>query len=921
MLARTLPLAVSTLLASLCSGPALRAQETEAPKPLPAGPDVLTQKRYQGDKARFWSGVLLAECKAGGALRAEWQPHVEELMTVYAELFCARLLGGDRGPRITRLCDRLRELGCDHPVVQLVSADALYHQRKPDAARETYAAAEKGIAARQSSAPVRYLLQNSLCGFYAFVQEAEPGRKAAAARGDCLVELAASPEFGSGKERYFLDLVLQSWSGKVGPDDLPALERMEKSAGKPTYALLVLRALHHNTLAWAARGQGPASSVSDADRKVFRANLDAAAKLLTQANEMCPQHPDAPTTMVKILGPGGAGPKELRRWLDRAVAAQFDWRDAYVSYLHYSQPRWGGSQRALLDLGLECLATARFDTEVPSLYRVAIHYVTLGTSDPKAVWADADVQEHLAELDQGCIAAAADDNEKRTATTHRIAALSLGAKAEEAAALSEQLGHRLDTKALEIYGVSEAWLTKTLRPHLKDYTPAAIAAGDVFAGFATARFPGMEKALALTAHGQAITSEQATARFAQWLGKTAVAAYERAGTHDAKWDTDARALLALFGDIVTGTRTAASIELATKLLDGGCKDPLTLYVVTRALDEGDVNRLARTLISALPDLEKSQSVAFTWWAKQHLSDLARRAGRPGIGSGLLPEMREHLLAAITDPMFAGDDRRHYVRCLWGHEELAKVGNEWTTDRIIASLATLQGADPWLVHVVTGLHNARKAKHGQASPNERAALVKLAAEHLGKAHELCPQFPEAAVGMIIVASLEQGAVSPREWFDRAVAAQIDYQPAYAAYVDTLRPRYGGSIQAMYRFAVECLDSARFDTDLPLWFARTMQRIQQEVRTPREAWASAGVAECLDRLFDGFEKQKRQSLDPACLHAGRCVLAWAGGRYGPALASWEAAGRKLDKRWLAVAGQEDADLIETDLRYLDTHRAKK
>ena len=31
--------------------------------------------------------------------------------------------------------------------------------------------------------------------------------------------------------------------------------------------------------------------------------------------------------------------------------------------------------------------------------------------------------------------------------------------------------------------------------------------------------------------------------------------------------------------------------------------------------------------------------------------------------------------------------------------------------------------------------------------------------------------------------------------------------------------------MYRFAVECLDSARFDTDVPLWYARTIQRIQE------------------------------------------------------------------------------------------------
>jgi hypothetical protein len=921
MLDRTLAIAIAALLASISGCAALRAQDDAAAKPLPAAPDSLTQKRHQSDKARFWSGVLLAECKAGGGVRAEWQPQVDELMATYAEVFCARMLVAGRGSGIARLCDSLREAGCDHPVVQLVGADVLFYQRKLDAAREAYAAASKAIAGRQCSPLVRYLLQQSLCSFYALDKQAEAIRKAAAARDDCLVELAASPEFGGGNERLFLELVLQSWNGKVAPDDLPVLERMEKSAGKATYALLVLRANYHVAMAWAARGQGPASSVGDEDRKNFGEHLGSAARLLTQANEMCPQHPEAPTEMVKALGPAGAETKDLRRWFDRAVAAQFDWRDAYVSYMHYLQPRWGGSQRALRDLGLECLATARFDTEVPSFYRVAMHYVSLGSSDPTAVWADAAVQQHLEELDRGCIAAAGNESEKRTATTHRIVALALGDKAKEAAGLSQQMGNRLDTKALEIYGVTEAWLKKTLRPHFEDYAPAAIAAGDVFAGFATARFLGLEKARALTSHAQALTSEQDGARFASWLGETFAAAYERAGKHDPKWDTDARALLAGFGAVALGERTAASCDLAKKLLDVGCKDPLTLYAVTRALDQGDLDQMARTLISALPDLAKNQPIAFSWWAKLHLSDLTRRLGRPGIGSGLLPDMRAHMVAAITDPMFAGDHRHYYIRCVWGEEELATANNAWFTDRMIESLATLPGADPWLVHVIIGLHNARKAKHAQGSANEHAAQRKLATEHLSKAYELCPQFPEAAVGMIIVASLEPGELSPREWFDRAVAAQIDYQPAYAAYVDALRPRYGGSIQAMYRFAVECLDSGRFDTDVPLWYARTMQRIQQELPVPREAWASAGVAECLRRLFDGCESQKRPSLDPAALNAGRCVLAWAGGRYDDALASWEAAGRKIDGRWLAIVGQEDADLIEADLRYLDTHRTKK
>lgn len=916
---QTLSFALAALATTLTAA-SLRSQAEPKPIPLPAGPEALTMKRYQAAKAAFWSGALMEQCKVGNALRAEWHPHVEELVNVYAELFCARMLGGDRGPRSARLCDRLRELGCDDAVVQLISADVAFHQRKTELAQRHLAAATKGLGGDKVSPLLRHLLHNSHFVVHSATQQQPLAREAAAARDACLVELAATATFDGGKERFYLDLVLQSWNGRVGPDDLAAIERMEKSAGKPCYALLVLRAMYHNTMAWAARGQGPANSVSDADRRAFGEHLDAATQLLTQAHQAYPQHPEAPTGMLKNLGPAGAEPLVLRQWFDRAVAAQFDWKDAYLSYLHYLQPRWGGSQRALRDFGRECLATARFDTEVPSVYRLATHYVTLGTGDPTSVWKSAPVQKDLAILDQGCLAAAADDAEKLTATTHRVVALAIGGQAAEAAALSEASGKRFDPKALEIYGVTDSWLKKTLRPHFKDYRPAEIATGDLFAGSQDAPFPGMAKAKPLTTHDKAITAEQSDGRFARWLGDIYVAAYERAGTHDAAWDAEARALLACFGELVLDSASPASLDRAKRLLDLGCKDPLTLYAVAKALGKDEPARMAQTLAAALPGLSRSQPAPFLWWAKSQLSELARLAGRPGVGSGLLPEIREHMVAAIADPMFAGDHRRYFLRGMWGNEEFAKAANDWLTDRMVTSMATLANADPWLVNVVTGLHCARKARHLKGSANERAALLALATEHLGKAHELCPHFPEAAVGMIFVASLEPGTVSTREWFDRAIAAEIDFQPAYRAYVDSLRPRHGGSIQAMHRFAVECLASGRFDSDVPLWYARTLQRLQEEVRVPREVWASAGIAEQLERMFAGYEAAGRWAAQPGYLRSGRCVLAWAAGRYDEALAAWTAAGRTIDARWLAVAGQEDSDLIEFDLRHLDAQRRK-
>jgi len=44
----------------------------------------------------------------------------------------------------------------------------------------------------------------------------------------------------------------------------------------------------------------------------------------------------------------------------------------YYNYLDAMLPRWGGSHKALLSFGKECLATGRFDTPVPKIFYEAV---------------------------------------------------------------------------------------------------------------------------------------------------------------------------------------------------------------------------------------------------------------------------------------------------------------------------------------------------------------------------------------------------------------------------------------------------------------------------------------------------------------------------------------------------------------------
>jgi hypothetical protein len=186
----------------------------------------------------------------------------------------------------------------------------------------------------------------------------------------------------------------------------------------------------------------------------------------------------------------------------------------------------------------------------------------------------------------------------------------------------------------------------------------------------------------------------------------------------------------------------------------------------------------------------------------------------------------------------------------------------------------------------------------------------------------PDCPEAATGMILVTALapELDSATPREWFDRALDAQIDFQPAFQAYVETLTPEAGGSLAAMFRFAVECLESRRFDTDLPYWFVLTLAMAQKDAAAGRSVWAAVGVRERLDALFDGYLASESAPMPPEFWREGRYVTAWAGGRYDDAIAV-RGERKGGDPFWARIVGLDEPASVEIDLDARLRKRAAK
>ncbi|MBI2300715.1 MAG: hypothetical protein HYU66_17540 [Armatimonadetes bacterium] len=122
---------------------------------------------------------------------------------------------------------------------------------------------------------------------------------------------------------------------------------------------------------------------------------------------------------------------------------------------------------------------------------------------------------------------------------------------------------------------------------------------------------------------------------------------------------------------------------------------------------------------------------------------------------------------------------------------------------------LQGQNYWSKVVGHVGMSSRKAAEKQA---EFAGYLANARDGLTAAWKLHPAFPEAPGVMLSITALGYGGPgeTPRTWFDRAVAAQFDYPPAYDGLIEALQLGDGAQLR---QFAEECLATGRFDTGVP------------------------------------------------------------------------------------------------------------
>lgn len=447
-----------------------------------------------------------------------------------------------------------------------------------------------------------------------------------------------------------------------------------------------------------------------------------------------------------------------------------------------------------------------------------------------------------------------------------------------------------------------------------------------------------------------------------WAEKHFLDAYRAVGEHGPKCagaEDFIRGSLPAFAGLTPPT-TWERVGSARGILRLECSDPVVLYFAARALEQGDTtsreaSELYERAVAGMDTVRYPRGVA-RFAASGLRRELSRRGEGVGKREALNPIELRWFLESLTDGSYGPDDDVVLVRDLW-------EGSGWSmftrnAVEISDALDRTPWVDPWVRSLVRGARyrqDAWAARGGDFADKVTPEGWKGFSEGLDKARKayveswrIRPDRPEAAAGMCATAMAESGPDgSVRLWFDRTVAAQFDYMSVYDTMINALRTRWGGDPDALVRFARECYETRRFDTDVPLKAFEALEqmewdRIDEAARArdvkwwarlkprPESIYRNAEVYSLVSAVLDGYLQGNARAQEAPRFDAIYAAVAYKAGRYeearkrlrasGSTTLTPEAAGGilddRVDGRIEAFGGSNGPDAVRAEELYQDS-----
>ncbi|EEF62314.1 GYF domain-containing protein [Pedosphaera parvula] len=357
----------------------------------------------------------------------------------------------------------------------------------------------------------------------------------------------------------------------------------------------------------------------------------------------------------------------------------------------------------------------------------------------------------------------------------------------------------------------------------------------------------------------------------KWYEVKWIEAYKTVGLHDPKWDEPALKLITEASRINLGDPTTMTelerFQLAQRVLELGCKDPLVLFLCARYQMEAQAgDELFQKAAAGMKVAAYAPSVKFCWNL-----ELAHRAQGWHRNQALLEVDNQNvalLAVMLKEKEFNKSDMSVLKDCIM--EGYGANFFDRRKDAVCNTLESTPGAEPWLVHYARGVFYVKKAWEARGSGTSGSVTdegwrgftdnLSRAENELTQSWKLNPQDPSAATEMIAVAMGQNvdARKDMRLWFDRAVAAQIDCAGAYHSLFWGFRPRWFGSHEDMLALGRACLKTGRYDTKVPRQFLTIVKDISSEQEDDYNAiYRRPDVYRDLQMMFDNYIKEPKKA----------------------------------------------------------------
>ncbi|MSR57244.1 MAG: hypothetical protein EXS05_06200 [Planctomycetaceae bacterium] len=418
----------------------------------------------------------------------------------------------------------------------------------------------------------------------------------------------------------------------------------------------------------------------------------------------------------------------------------------------------------------------------------------------------------------------------------------------------------------------------------------------------------------------------------EWRRSRLMSAYDRNGKQDPGWDAAARAFLEREAKLKPDPLPEL-IAAGEELINQGCDDPLVCYVHAHHLwRQKEAARAEPLALHAVIAFEKSKyPKRVTRFAPALLARIFKGQSpeKTRLGYGLLARSVSETIDVACEP-FAPGEQRAFLAELdddQGRGQLLE-GNQQSLTRTVG---LREAADPWLKHLLLAEYQidqgweGRGAGYSDTVTDEGwqafAAGVEQARAHLLEARKLHPDYPEAAVGLIR-ATMAAGGIAdetPRFWFDTAVAAQLDAPKAHGAMLTNLLPRWHGSHEQLLEFGLECLRSARFDTEVPRNLITAVALVDAEEGSPRKLLLELNASDAIEKCLAGYEHELAgDAAALAKLKTENLIMCWQRAWRDEAQRRLADLGDKLDAETLKAANVSSQKLRDDLLSSVDFSR---